>query len=301
MRVAANEKAVELKVGIFVLVGLAVLAALVVQFGRVGEGFKHYYSLNVVFSDASGLLKGSDVLLSGAKIGLVSGGPRLVKNGQGVEVPLRIFEYVKIPVGSRFTVGASGLLGDRFVAVTMPQGQPAEFFAPNATVTGTRETGLDDLTKQGNQLLGDLRAAVQNINTTVTRLNEQAFAPPNMENLKATMQHLNDATSSFAATSKKLDGVVDKADATMASAKSAADNVQVAVFDARRMFAEVTSFVQQATRGKGLLPQMISNSELANDLRALISNLRAHGILFYRDSAAKEQREPNAARKPPAR
>ena len=296
----ANEKAVELKVGVFVLVGLAVLAALVVQFGRVGEGFKRYYSVNVVFPDASGLLKGSDVLLAGAKIGVVAGGPRLVKNGQGVEVPLRIYDYVRIPVGSRFTVGASGLLGDRFVSVSMPQGERKDFFAAGATVTGTRETGLDDLTKQGNQLIGDLRTTVQNINTTVTRLNEQAFSQPNMENLKATMQHLNDATTSFSETSRKLDGVVAKADATMASAKSAADNVQVAVFDARRMFSEVTNFVQQATRGKGLLPQMISNSELANDLRALISNLRAHGILFYRDSAAKAEREQNQ-RKPSGR
>lgn len=298
---AANEKALELKVGIFVLVGLAVLAALVVQFGRVGEGFKHYYTVTVVFPDASGLLKGSDVLLAGAKIGFVSGGPRLVKNGQGVEVPLRVYDFVKIPVGSRFTVGASGLLGDRFVAVSMPQGQPSEYFQPNATVSGTRETGLDDLTKQGNQLVGDLRTTVQNINTTVTRLNEQAFSQPNMENLKATMQHLNDATAAFAETSKKLDGVVQKADATMASAKSATDNVQVAVFDARRMFSEVTNFVQQATHGKGILPQMITNSDLANDLRALVGNLRAHGILFYRDSAAKAEREQNAQRKPAGR
>ena len=298
---AANEKAVELKVGIFVLVGLAVLAALVVQFGRVGEGFKKYYSLTIVFPDASGLLKGSDVLLSGAKIGFVSGGPRLVKDGQGVEVPIRVFDFVKIPVGSRFTVGAAGLLGDRFVAVSKPQGQPASYFPANATIPGTRETGLDDLTKQGNQLVGDLRTTVQNINTTVTRLNEQAFAQPNMDNLKATMQHLNDASASFAETSKKLDGVVDKADATMQSAKSAADNVQVAVFDARKMFSEVTSAVRQFTQGKGILPQMLTNSELANDLRALVSNLRAHGILFYRDSAAKAEREQTPPRKAPGR
>jgi phospholipid/cholesterol/gamma-HCH transport system substrate-binding protein len=216
-------------------------------------------------------------------------------------VPIRVFDFVKIPLGSRFTVGSAGLLGDRFVAVSKPQGQPTSYFSPNATVPGTRETGLDDLTKQGNQLVGDLRTTVQNINTTVTRLNEQAFAQPNMDNLKATMQHLNDASASFAETSKKLDGVVEKADATMQSAKSAADNVQVAVFDARKMFSEVTNAVRQFTQGKGILPQMLTNSDLANDLRALVSNLRAHGILFYRDSAAKAEREQTAPRKAPNR
>src|SRR3954462_13488096 len=114
---ATQNRGLEFKVGAFVFVGLALLAALVVQFGRVGEGFKTYYALTVRFSDASGLLKGSDVLLAGAKIGRVSGGPRLVKAGNGVEVPLRIYDYVNIPAGSKFSVGSSGLLGDRFVNV----------------------------------------------------------------------------------------------------------------------------------------------------------------------------------------
>src|ERR1700756_1274750 len=114
-----HERGLELKVGAFVFAGLAMLAALVVQFGRVGEGFKTYYQLTVRFTDASGLLKGSDVLLAGAKIGKVSGGPRMTREGNGVDVPLKIYDYIHIPENSKFTVGSSGLLGDRFVTVTI--------------------------------------------------------------------------------------------------------------------------------------------------------------------------------------
>src|SRR3954462_6555460 len=166
MATRQSDKGLELKVGAFVLVGLGVLAALLVQFGRLGEGFQHYYPLLVKFPDASGLLKGSDVLLAGAKIGHVSGGPRLAESGQGVEVPLRIFDFVKIPAGSRFTVGSSGLLGDRFVSVTVPANPPAEYIDKNSVVEGTRETGLDDLTREGGFLVSDLRTAVQNVNAT---------------------------------------------------------------------------------------------------------------------------------------
>ena len=56
-----HERGLEFKVGAFVFVGLAMLGALVVQFGRLGEGFKTYYAITVRFNDASGLLKGSDV------------------------------------------------------------------------------------------------------------------------------------------------------------------------------------------------------------------------------------------------
>jgi len=296
MATSHSDKSLELKVGAFVLAGLAILAALVVQFGRLGEGFKTYYGLTVRFPDASGLLKGSDVLLAGAKIGRVSGGPRLVQVGQGVEVPLRIYDYVKIPAESKFTVGSSGLLGDRFVAVTMPPGQPSSYVAKDSMIEGTRETGLDDLTREGGLLVNDLRATVQNVNATITRLNDQALSPENMENLKASVEHLSTATAALAEASKKADSVLEKSDSAMGSAKKAADDVQLAIADARKTIQSATEVIREASEGKGLLPTLLTNQELAKDLRALVSNLRTHGVLFYRDSAAKAEAKAAAER-----
>jgi virulence factor Mce-like protein len=286
-----QDRGLEFKVGAFVFFGLAMLAALVVQFGRVGEGFKTYYGLTVRFNDASGLLKGSDVLLAGAKIGRVSGGPRLVREGNGVSVPLRIYDYVKIPEGSKFAVGSSGLLGDRFVTVTMPPGKPASFLQPDAFVTGARETGIDDITREGGALVSELRGTVQKLDGAVTKLNQEALSQTNMQNLKASMEHLSEATGALAQSSKKLDGVIDKADSALDSAKKAASDLQNAMVDARKVF-------QDATQGKGLLATVLNNQELANDLRALISNLRAHGVLFYRDSAAKIDMKKREEAKP---
>ena len=284
---AQNDRGLEFKVGAFVFVGLSLLAALVVQFGRIGEGFKTYYPLTVRFADASGLLKGSDVLLAGAKIGRVSDGPHLVREGQGVAVPLRIYDYVKIPAGSKFSVGSSGLLGDRFVNVTMPPGKPTAFVPKNAEIEGTRETGIDDLTKAGGELVSDLRTTVQNINTTVTRLNQDALSATNMQNFKQSIDHLSDATGSLADASKKLDGVIEKADSAVASVGKDADEMQPVIADARKTVQAATQVFREAREGKGLLPALLTNQELANDLRALIANLRAHGVLFYRDNAAK--------------
>ncbi len=286
-----HERGLEFKVGIFVFVGLAILAALVVEFSRLGEGFKTYYQITVQFTDASGLLKGSDVLLAGAKIGHVSGGPHLVREGQGVAVPLRIYDYVKVPKDSKFAVGSSGLLGDRFVSVTMPPGEPKAFLPHDAYVKGTRETGISDLTKKGGNLVDDLRGTVQKVDTTVTRLNDDVLSSANTENLKLSMEHLNQATGALAESSKKLDSVIGKADSTMDSAKKAADDLQDAITEAKKT-------IETVTQGKGALAALLTDQKLANDLRALISNLRAHGVLFYRDKAPE-----NAMKQPgkPAR
>src|SRR2546421_5300126 len=284
-----SDKGLELKVGAFVLVGLGVLAVLLVQFGRLGEGFQSYYQLLIKFPDASGLLKGSDVLLAGAKIGHVSGGPRLADSGQGVEVPLRIFGFVKIPAGSRFTVGSSGLLGDRFVAVTAPQRITQDVIPKNSVIEGTRDTGIDDLTKEGGALVEDLRKAVQNANEAIEKLTNEALSKENLDNIKSAVENLNTATTALAASTQKIDGVLDKASETMDSAKKAADDLPTAIADARKTIQAATDLIQKASTGKGALATLLSNQELANDLKALVTNLRAHGVLFYRDDAAKAE------------
>ena len=296
-----RDRTLELKVGIFVFIGLAAICGFVVEFGRLGEGFKTYYGITVRFKDASGLLKGSDVLFSGAKIGKVAGPPHLVREGEGVAVTLKIYDYVKIPVGSKFTVGSSGLLGDRFVNVIMPPAPAKEFLAKNATVNGARETGIDDLTREGNLLIQDLRGTVQNINGTFTRLNTEALSPEALINLRSSIDHLNDATGSLAVSSKKFDGVVDKADAAMSSAKKDADDLQNAISEARKTFSSATQLLREATSGKGLLAALVNDSDLARDLRALVANLRAHGVLFYRDSAARAEPAPQRPRQQAAR
>jgi hypothetical protein len=41
-----------------------------------------------------------------------------------------------------------------------------------------------------------------------------------------------------------------------------------------------------------LVATLLNDQQLANDLHALVTNLRAHGVLFYRDSAAGRQAAP---------
>jgi ABC-type transporter Mla subunit MlaD len=108
-----------------------------------------------------------------------------------------------------------------------------------------------------------------------------------MENLKQSMEHLSQTTGALAESSKKLDGVIDKADGAMSSIKKDAEDIEAVVADARKTVQAATRVFREAREGKGLLAALLSNQELANDLRALIKNLRAHGVLFYRDSAAK--------------
>src|SRR5205814_3321337 len=128
----------------------------------------------------------------------------------------------------------------------------------------------DDLTREGSGLIKDLRGTVAKIDNTLSRLNDQALSPANMDHLHATFDNLSKTTASLSESSKKIDGVIEKADGTMNSAKEAADKVQLALGDARKTIQSAGRIMNEATSGNGLLAMLLTNREVANDLRALI-------------------------------
>jgi hypothetical protein len=112
--------------------------------------------------------------------------------------------------------------------------------------------------------------------------------------LHQTFDNLSKTTAALSESSKKLDQVIEKADATMGSARQAADKVQLAAEDARSTIQSAGRLLKQAISGSGVVGMLLTNEAVANDLRALITNMRRHGVLFYRDSAARETPPPES-------
>jgi len=289
-----SEKKVQIKVGIFVLIGLVIAASMVTYFGRLGEGIKRYYPLRVEYENAAGLLSGADVMMSGAKIGRTVSAPHILPDMNGVFVDLKVYDYVKIPEGSVFTIGSSGLLGDRFVNIELPKDavkQPA--IQPGTTVAGRREAGIGEFMEQGGDVVAEVKTLVKKINEVVARLDAEVLKTDTLRDFSASVANLKQTTATLAESSKKVDGILDstsgkidglmdEATATMKSAKATVDNFKVAAGDAQVILRDVK-------RGKGALGMLLSNQEFANNLRDFVANLRQSGILFYKDRASRER------------
>ena len=303
MAATSESSTLEFRVGLFMLLGLAIIGYMVVSVGRFSNGFTKYYALTVELPNASGLLRNSKVLLAGAAIG-TAGAPAVLANGQGVRVPLQIDQRIHIAKNARIVVGSSGLMGDRFVDVIMPSVEAGGYYQPGETVIGSRASGMDDLEAEGGKLVGDLRATVANLNGTITRVNTEMLTPAMFKNLQDSVANLSVTTKNFQSASEKLNGVLDDAKGavvqakgamdgardTLASAKTAADDVQkaigdarAAIGDARKVLVGVRSATDDAVHGPGLLGTLISNKQLSDNVAALISNLRRSGVIFYKN------------------
>lgn len=105
---------VETVVGAIVLIVAAVF--LTFAYGWAGGGTVQGYELTARFNRVDGIRVGSDVLLSGIKVGTVI---HIALDPEDYEVEMRfgIEESTRLPVDSLATIGSIGLLSDNFVAL----------------------------------------------------------------------------------------------------------------------------------------------------------------------------------------
>lgn len=245
----------QLRAGIFFLIGLISLASLVLYFGRFSQWTHNHYTITVEYTNANGLLKGADVLLSGARIGEVKKPPVILPSMKGVSVELSIDKSVKIPKKSLFSIGSSGLLGDRFVTVTIDENaEITDVLAPNAVVQGQRESNLADLEEQIGEILPKVNQVVGNISTITERLKTGVFNEKGVNHLQESLANIHETTDAFASSSKQLDDLMGQA----------------------------TIFLDNGNK------TMKMANGATEDLKLFLANLRRHGIIFYRDTAKRK-------------
>lgn len=303
-----QQRGAEFFVGLFLLIGLGIIAVMVLIFGRVSGSMQKLYPITVEFPNASGLVKGCDVLISGARVGMVVQAPRLVDEHYAVAVELNINEAVKIPRTSNFQIRTNGMLGDAYIDVVPPLNYTeADYAKPGETITGSKLGGFDELTTKGGALMDRLNtevvaklgASLDEIKEATNNLNERFLTDKNMKNVEETFANLKEASSAFTKTTKELDVVMGKAQeaidsvkVTMNTADASAAELKLALGDLRKMADTATKtvdsakgLINKASTGEGTLGRLVSDQQMAADLKALISNMRRSGMLFYKDRA----------------
>src|SRR5215813_9790798 len=154
----------ELRVGLFVLVGLAVLAAGI--FYVTGAGILGpKYRIKTFLPEVSGLAKGASVKLDGVEIGNVEAikfVPRVpgkpVDKLKNVEVDMRIDRRYQNEVltDSVASLVTEGLLGNRYVEIK--RGITGSPLKENQEIPGTEEKAIKEVVERSAELLGNLTA-----------------------------------------------------------------------------------------------------------------------------------------------
>lgn len=154
----------ELKVGIFVFIGIVLLAGFILSIG----GFKTWtsrYQANFIFNFVNGIKYGAPVRFAGLDVGEVKE-IKLVFNPQEQKTKIKIGCWVKnnvkIPLDSTIWVNTLGLLGEKYIEI-----MPGKNYS-NCLVAGQDLVGIDPLPM--HEMVRQAEDIVNNLNESLIKI-----------------------------------------------------------------------------------------------------------------------------------
>jgi phospholipid/cholesterol/gamma-HCH transport system substrate-binding protein len=149
----------EIKVGIFVIIALALLAYLLLKTEEMPWKKEQGYIVKAQFDNIAGLVTGAEVRVSGFKVGSVQ---EIILKPPKVEVTMLIIQGVNIHSDARAAVSTIGLLGEKYIEIN-PGSQFQPVVGPNGYITGIRPTSIDQMVGVLNSIGEEIKLTVETI------------------------------------------------------------------------------------------------------------------------------------------
>ena len=309
-----QSKSLPIKVGCFVVLGILIIGALILNFSKGASFWKVGRTVIVKSGNVGGLRSGAVVTLSGVRIGLVES-VNLSNDGRDVLIQCRIESPVVIYSDARFDIEQSGFLGDQFVSIlpTKNQGTPLE---NGASVRAADPFNIQEAARGAVSLMGRLDSAVSRIDSALSRVDRILLAESTLSQLTNTIGHfrqmseradktlmevddlvrenrpvigltfsnLNVAAGKMSAVVEQVSALTLHVDSVVLTNRETLRETLLALRETSSGLKEITSDLQT---GKGSAGALLKDAELrknlismAGNLSTVSSNMAKYGLLY---------------------
>ena len=292
----------DLRVGVFALAGL-ILMAITIFYVTGGTSFSAKYRLIAYMPDISGVQSGAPVELDGLTVGNVQSAaitPHPQDRAHNMTLVLQIYKKYQdqIRTDSAASLVTQGLLGDRYVSIS--RGITGTMLPDNGVLQTQETNGMNeviarsgDLMKTMNDLAGELKVTVQNINQGNGSIGKLMKDPSLYNHLNDAITKVDDMASQIQQGQGSIgklvesDDLYNKADSAVGSLSDAMSAVKdqrgtlgKLVYDPA-MYNHVSSIAQNGDAllsdvraGKGTLGKLATDDALYANVRDASANLR---------------------------
>ncbi len=295
----------ELRVGLFVLVGLLILAVAI--FYVTGAGvFGPKYRINTFLPEVAGLSKGAPVRLDGVEIGNVERITMVPReNGKppdkmhNIEIGMRLDRHYQndILTDSIASLVTEGLLGNRYVNIK--RGYTGVPLKDGQTVTGGEEKAMQEVVERSADVLANLKALSEQIQDIVGDVKQGKGTLGKLITDDQAYNHLNSilAKGDRIATTvqsgqgtlgrlimkdemgNKVENTVDQINTVLADLRAQKGTLGKLLYDptlydqAKEALTNGNAVLGDVRAGKGTLGKLATDETLYNKLRDTSSNL----------------------------
>jgi phospholipid/cholesterol/gamma-HCH transport system substrate-binding protein len=189
----------ELIVGAFVVVGMALLIFFIFVIGDVASVLQPTYRLRVFFDSANGITRGSPVQYAGVEVGKVQ---EVAIDYPGNHSAPRVRLTVRLPTAVAVrsddvaSISTFGLLGEKYLQITPGPGE-GPVLAPDSELIGKSPVSTERLIERSNEVLTAFKQTLEGINSLVADPTASIY-------LKEAVQEARDATRNWKVLGERL-------------------------------------------------------------------------------------------------
>jgi len=311
----ANRTSDNIKLGIFVLAGLALLIAFLYMLGKNQSLFSNRFLVTARFENVSGLTPGGNVRVSGIVVGVVES--VTLVNDTLVEVALRLDDNMRQVVRKNTvaSIGTDGLVGNRVVNL-LPSKEPAPLIEPGDVIHSEKDVSTSEMLHTLDQTNRNVLEISEGLILTIDRINKSAALAGLLDdvglsqNLKVALVNLRQTTAAASATATDLQTVMRDVrngegtvgallrDTTLAhELNQAARKLQAVESQAGQLVQSMDTLVQNMAgmvssvqadiqEGPGTAHLLLRDSSAAARVRAILENIEVGTGRFSEDMEA---------------
>ena len=179
----------EMKVGAFIVTGVALLVFMLFAIGDLATYFQPGYQLRVVFDSANGISRGSPVQYSGVEVGKVEDVRVIYPRDRitpHVELVVRLPQRVLVRADDEASISTFGLLGEKYLQITPGPGAGA-LLRTGDQLVGKPPVSTERIVERSDEVLTELKRTLEGLNSIVADPEARIY-------LKETLQEARDAT-----------------------------------------------------------------------------------------------------------
>lgn len=236
-----------IKLGAFVLAGVAFLILLLFMLGKNQNLFGNTYILKATFDNAQGLLVGNNVRYSGIQVGTVK--KIKIINDTLIEVTMNIENRMSsiIKKNAIVSIGTEGLVGNKIVNI-IPSRQPGP------------------LAEEGDILLSGKTLDTDKMLQTLAKTNDDVATIA--EGLKITVERINKSSALWSLLE----------DPSLPNdIKLSVENIRLATAKASHTVSDLALIVNDIKEGKGSVGSILKDTVYAQNLNEAIVKIKSAG------------------------
>lgn len=303
----------ETKVGIFVVIAIAVFVSMILGIGAFRLSSSGYVGYTISFDDVAGLSRKAEVKMAGVKVGWVEE-LELIEPHHKARATIMINEKYRLYDNAYAIVRQEGLIGTKYLEVIpgdplLPHLNPGSSLAKS----GRDSVSIDELLHKFNSIAShveqityslkdvfagaerndQLKATMENISLAAEKFNSLATSlhsvtSNNEENMHSLIADFQDFARTLKEDMPSYKESIDRLSLNIESdfskishhLSSSANSIELAAQEATEGFQSISSIIEKIDDGRGLIGKMVNEDELYHDIKTTVSGIKNYLAKF---------------------